>query len=46
MSTPVIANGKLYIMGYLGEGPDLDEGVACFDAETGKCSGSISTPIF
>ena len=36
MSTAVIARGKLYIMGYLGEGPDLDEGVACFDAETGR----------
>src|SRR3954447_4902381 len=35
-STPVIANGKLYIMGYLGDGPDLQEGVTCFDAETGK----------
>src|SRR5258705_11321339 len=35
-STPVIANGKLYIMGYLGNGPDLQEGVACFDAETGQ----------
>src|SRR5262245_21016645 len=35
-STPVIANGKLYIMGYVGEGPDLQEGAACFDAETGK----------
>ena len=35
-SAPVIANGKLYIMGYEGEGPDLQEGVACFDAETGK----------
>lgn len=35
-STPVIANGKLYIMGYLGEGADLQEGVACFDAETGQ----------
>jgi outer membrane protein assembly factor BamB len=35
-STPVIANGKLYIMGYLGEGPDLQEGVVCYDAETGK----------
>ena len=35
-SIPVIANGKLYIMGYLGEGADLQEGVACFDAETGK----------
>jgi outer membrane protein assembly factor BamB len=36
MSTPVIANGKLYVMGYQGQGPDLDEGVSCFDAETGK----------
>src|SRR6185503_12358884 len=35
-STPVIADGKLFIMGYLGDGPDLQEGVACFDAETGK----------
>ncbi len=35
-SSPVIANGKLYIMGFDGEGPDLQEGVACFDAETGK----------
>jgi len=34
-SAPVMANGKLYIMGYLGEGPDMQEGVACFDAETG-----------
>jgi outer membrane protein assembly factor BamB len=34
-STPVIANGKLYVMGYLGEGPDLQEGVGAFDAETG-----------
>jgi len=36
MSTAVAANGKIYIMGYLGEGPDLSEGVACFDSETGK----------
>ena len=35
-STAVIANGKVYIMGYLGDGPDLQEGVACFDAETGE----------
>jgi outer membrane protein assembly factor BamB len=35
-SAPVIANGKLYINGYLGDGPDLQEGTACFDAETGK----------
>ncbi len=36
MSTAVAFNGKIYIMGYLGEGPDLSEGVACFDAATGK----------
>jgi outer membrane protein assembly factor BamB len=35
-STPVIANGRLYIMGYIDNGPDLQEGVSCFDAETGK----------
>jgi outer membrane protein assembly factor BamB len=35
-STPVIANGKLYIMGYLGDGENLQEGVVCYDAETGK----------
>ena len=35
-STAVIANGRVYIMGYRGDGADLQEGVACFDAETGK----------
>lgn len=35
-STPVVANGKVYIMGYLGSGADLQEGVACFNADTGK----------
>jgi outer membrane protein assembly factor BamB len=35
-STPVIANGRLYVMGYLGDGADLQEGVACFDATTGR----------
>ena len=35
-SAPVIANGRLYINGYVGEGADLREGVTCFDAETGK----------
>ena len=35
-SAPVIANGKLYAMGYEGQGADLQEGVACFDAETGS----------
>lgn len=36
LSACVVANGKLYAMGYLGQGADLQEGVACFDAETGK----------
>ena len=35
-STPTIANGRLYVNGYRGEGQDLQEYVACFDAETGK----------
>ncbi len=35
-SAPVISKGKLYIMGFQGEGQGLQEGVACFDAETGK----------
>ena len=35
-STPVIANGKLYINGFAGDGQDLQEIIACFDAETGK----------
>ena len=37
-STPVIAHGRLFVMGYLGAGADLQEGVACFDAETGKAA--------
>src|SRR5437773_1458474 len=35
-STPVIANGRLYIMGYVGDGPELQEAITCFDAETGQ----------
>jgi outer membrane protein assembly factor BamB len=35
-STPVIADGKLYILGYQGDGPNLQEVIACVDAETGK----------
>ena len=35
-STPVVANGKVYIMGYVGEGGELQEGVICYDAETGR----------
>jgi outer membrane protein assembly factor BamB len=34
--TPVIANGKVYAMGYQGQGPDLQEVLICADAETGK----------
>ncbi|HTA29669.1 MAG TPA: PQQ-binding-like beta-propeller repeat protein, partial [Candidatus Cybelea sp.] len=35
-STAVAYNGRIYIMGYLGTGPELSEGVACFDANTGQ----------
>ena len=35
-SSPVLFKGRLYINGYEGDGPDLQEAVACYDAETGK----------
>ncbi|MDP6893562.1 MAG: PQQ-binding-like beta-propeller repeat protein, partial [Verrucomicrobiota bacterium] len=35
-SAPTISNGKLFIVGHVGEGADLQEGVFCYDAETGK----------
>src|SRR3984957_10752295 len=31
-----ITDHRLYIMGYMGEGENLQEGIFCFDAETGK----------
>lgn len=34
--TPVIANGKVFVLGYGGEGPDLQEIVASYDAKSGK----------
>jgi outer membrane protein assembly factor BamB len=34
--TPIIANGKVFVLGYTGEGPDLQEVLYCADAETGK----------
>lgn len=36
MSTPTIHNGRLFIMGYEGAGPNLQELIACYDAETGE----------
>ena len=35
-STPVIGNGRLYINGYTGDGVSLQEGIRCYDAETGR----------
>lgn len=34
--TPVIANGRLFTLGYRGDGPDLQELIVCLDAESGK----------
>lgn len=34
--TPAIRNGKLYALGYEGEGADLQEVLVCLDAATGK----------
>jgi len=35
-STPIVADGKVYLMGFRGEGPELQEVIACFDADTGR----------
>jgi outer membrane protein assembly factor BamB len=35
-SAPVLAEGRLYAMGYVGQGRDLREGVTCFDAQSGQ----------
>jgi len=35
-SAAVIADGRVYINGYSGDGAELQEVVACFDAETGQ----------
>jgi len=35
-SAPVLAEGRLYAMGYVGQGRDLQEGLTCFEAETGR----------
>ena len=35
-STPVILNGRVYVIGRTGEGVTRQEHVACFDAETGR----------
>ncbi len=34
-SAPVIAGGRLFINGYVEEGPDIREAVRCYDASTG-----------
>lgn len=34
--TPVIADGKLFTLGYRGDGPDLQELIVCLDAASGK----------
>ena len=35
-STAVVAGGRVYIMGYRGDHADLQEALACFDAESGR----------
>ena len=34
--TPVIADGKMYVFGYRGEGTEVEELIVCLDAKTGK----------
>jgi outer membrane protein assembly factor BamB len=33
---PVITNDRLYVLGYRGDGPDLQELIVCLDANSGK----------
>lgn len=35
-STPIVMNGRVYVIGRVGEGLTRQEQVACFDAQTGK----------
>jgi len=35
-STPIVMNGRVYVIGRAGEGLTRQEQVACFDAQTGK----------
>ena len=34
--TPVIADGKMFVFGYRGEGEEVEELIVCLDAKTGK----------
>ena len=34
--TPVIADGKMYVFGYRGEGTEVEELIVCLNAKTGK----------
>ena len=34
--TPVIADGKMFVFGYRGEGEDVEELLVCLDSKTGK----------
>ncbi len=34
--TPVVADGKVFVLGYRGEGTDVEETISCLDAESGQ----------
>lgn len=44
--TPVIANGRVYTLGYEGTGKDLDELLVCLDEKTGKLIWEKRFPHF
>ena len=44
--TPVIANGRVYTLGYQGTGKDLDELLVCLDEKTGKLIWEKRFPHF
>tara|TARA_R110002096_G_scaffold35289_5_gene99877 strand:- start:2535 stop:4814 length:2280 start_codon:yes stop_codon:yes gene_type:complete len=44
--TPVIANGRVYTLGYRGTGKDLDELLVCLDEQSGKLVWEKRFPHF
>ena len=44
--TPVINGNKVYVLGYEGAGPDLQQVLRCVEADSGKRSGSSVSTIF
>lgn len=45
-STPIVLNGRAYVVGRTGDGIDVQRHVACYDAETGKLIWEDKNNVF